>query len=84
MEKEKAMTVKQILIDWLKDHGCDGLCAKDCGCDIDDLFLCEDFGILNCVPAKYIKTKECKRDPETCPMICSDGCYLPAEIEVKK
>lgn len=35
------MTVKEIIVKYLKDNGCDGLCYEDCGCEIDDLFPCE-------------------------------------------
>ena len=34
------MTVKEIVIKYLKNEGYDGLCGDDCGCLIDDLFLC--------------------------------------------
>lgn len=34
------MNVKEILVSWLKSHGYDGLYSEDCGCSIDNLFLC--------------------------------------------
>ena len=34
------MTVKEIVADWLKEHGCEGLCDDDCGCVLDDLMPC--------------------------------------------
>jgi len=43
------MTVKEILTQWLIEHGYDGLCAKECGCTIEDLECCEG-SCLDCVP----------------------------------
>lgn len=45
-------TAKSIVIDWLKAHGCDGLCNTGCGCGCgcDDLIPCD--GITDeCVAA---------------------------------
>ena len=52
------MTIKDILIEWLKSHGYDGLCNPDisCGCGIrseqDDFMPCGgDYGVSSCEPA---------------------------------
>ena len=44
------MTVREIVIDWLKAHGCDGLCHCDseCGCRLDDFTPCFEPG-FDCV-----------------------------------
>jgi hypothetical protein len=34
------MTVKEIVGQYLKDHGFDGLAGEDCGCGGDDLMCC--------------------------------------------
>jgi len=46
------MTVKEIVEEWLKEHGYDGLCNPDaeCGCALDDLIPCEGACDL-CQPA---------------------------------
>ena len=39
------MTLREILVDWLKSHGYDGLCNSDndnCGCSLDDFMPCGD------------------------------------------
>ena len=33
-------TVKEILIEWLKEHEYDGLFYEDCGCAGNDLMVC--------------------------------------------
>jgi hypothetical protein len=46
------MTVKEILADWLKKHGYDGLCYPrgECGCGLDDFIPCQSACEL-CEPA---------------------------------
>ena len=45
-------TCKEIIYNYLKDNGYDGLCddSMECGCGLDELMLCEIFDI-NCTPA---------------------------------
>lgn len=43
------MTVAQIVIDYLKAHGQDGLCTYGCGCSLEDLFCCSNPS-EDCVP----------------------------------
>ncbi len=44
------MTTKEIVIEYLKQNGFDGLCSDECGCSLDDLICCdEDF--QGCEPA---------------------------------
>ena len=47
------MNVKDIIIEWLKDHDFDGLCLPDeeCGCCIDDLIPCVSYPYF-CEPGK--------------------------------
>lgn len=37
------MTVKEIIIKYLKENGYDGLCSPEfeCGCEIDDFYPCD-------------------------------------------
>ena len=61
------MNAKEIIIDWLKEHNCDGLCDLDndtCGCGIDDLepgYHC--IHLDHCVAARKCEpTEEQKAD----------------------
>jgi hypothetical protein len=45
------MTVKGIVVGYLKENGFDGLCGDECGCGIDDLAPCECDAIMECKPA---------------------------------
>lgn len=58
-----AQTVKEILIEYLKAGGFDGLaCAEfECGCFLDDLIPCGDF-CGDCRPGR----KELWREEEVC------------------
>lgn len=53
------MDVKGMVVEWLKAHGCDGLCKLDdvegCGCGIDDLGACGFELPPDCVPAKLYR-----------------------------
>ncbi len=54
------MTVKEILIEWLKEHGYSGLWNEDeCGCGIDDFMPCGE-SPENCQPGYRVPC-----DPET-------------------
>lgn len=48
--------VREIVADYLRSVGADGLChrAECCGCGLDDLMPCVDGGIACCVPARKI------------------------------
>jgi hypothetical protein len=49
------MTCKEIIAQYLKKNGFDGLATDDCGCRIDDLFPCSsDFS--DCQPAHRIES----------------------------
>ena len=56
-----AENVREIVAEWLKANGFDGLYGYDCGCTVDDLMPCSSEGLERC-EAGY-KTK-C--DPEHC------------------
>lgn len=63
------MTVKSILINWLREQGYDGLCGEECGCGFDDLMsFCET--PAGCVPAYKCK-KGLKCDHEDNEIYCS-------------
>ena len=71
------MTVKEIIINYLKKNGYDGLCGDSCGCGLNDFQPCdEDFG--NCEPAYFHPNPDCSK----CDVLCDayDGdqvtvCY---------
>ncbi len=47
------MTVKEIVREWLREKGYDGLCAEDCGCSVDDLMPCSGYGASEDCMAGY-------------------------------
>jgi hypothetical protein len=77
------ITVKEIIIDFLKSQGCDGLCGEMCGCGIGDLALCDNT-MLECKPAKKVVA-----DCEHCDIKCDAQddekkfCYKEVEINPK-
>lgn len=76
------MKVKEIVIEWLKSHNCDGLCREGCGCGLDDLAPCDDV-YRDCVAAKAVKCKgkQC-RDYRDCDYGDEASvCYRPARIK---
>lgn len=69
------MTAKDILIQWLKDNGYDGLCGYTCGCGLSDLCPCDCMG--TCVPAYVIKCTAAQRRAHKCPDAMR--CYGPTK-----
>jgi hypothetical protein len=47
--KDAPMTVRNILEQWLREHGYDGLYTTDCGCKIGDLVPCGE-DCTECMP----------------------------------
>jgi hypothetical protein len=69
------MTVKEIIIKYLKDNGYDGLCSDDCGCDIDDLFPCGENPEF-CIPAHKCKcNSQCKEYSACYLSVKTDKCW---------
>jgi hypothetical protein len=53
-------TAKQIILDYLKKTGFDGLASSECGCGADSLIPC-DCLMDNCQPAYRCECKQCKK-----------------------
>jgi len=51
------MTVTEIVWDYLKSHGYDGLCGDECGCGLDDLMPCDRH--TDCVPGYIHRNCKC-------------------------
>ena len=50
---------------WLTAHGYDGLAGEGCGCDVDDLYPCQDgYDAGTCKPAWLCKKPICARGKE--------------------
>jgi deoxyuridine 5'-triphosphate nucleotidohydrolase len=78
------MTIKDILKDWLKKKGFDGLSGTDCGCGLDNLCPCEEY-ILECEPARYRECKSCEHGKTECSYrenYDAEGCYYPVKEDV--
>lgn len=73
LKRQGNMNVKKIIIAKLRELGADGLCCEDCGCPIDDLFLCESC-CEDCVPAK--KRLNVYDEPT--------NIFVPLEIKLNK
>lgn len=67
------MTVLEIVREYLKENGYDGLCNPEleCGCGLDDLAPCGEMG-MDCEPAYVAESPE---DPD------HDYLYFPTERE---
>ena len=57
------MTVRDVVYLYLLQHGHDGLCSGDCGCDLRDLMACEG-PIDLCEPARKADCESCKHGPD--------------------
>lgn len=62
------MTVLDIIINYLKEHGYDGLhYDNECGCELEDIVPCGEVS-LNCEPGyKIVAPKGCEYDFYICP-----------------
>ena len=72
------MKIKEMVIDWLKSHGYEGLCNQEiiCGCGLDDFMPCDGID-MECEPAmKKIATED---DDEYGYYEKGDTVYVPIE-----
>jgi hypothetical protein len=45
------MTTREMIAEWLRAHGYDGLCCDECGCLVDNIAPCELWGnAFECKP----------------------------------
>lgn len=59
------MTVADIVRDWLREHGYDGLYVEDdCACDLDDLAPCQNIQLECEAGYKHPCPTECDDDHE--------------------
>jgi hypothetical protein len=57
-DSPEPQTVRDILIQWLKENGYDGLYADECGCFVDDLAPCFGEWSLDCKPGYKCKCED--------------------------
>jgi hypothetical protein len=82
MPKKKQITAREIIAEYLKAHGYDGLCTHDCGCGLDDFICCSD-DFSDCVPAyKSTCSGRCDRCSLWCFVNCGDN--KPIDIFTEK
>ncbi|MFA5168947.1 MAG: hypothetical protein WC530_10515 [Candidatus Omnitrophota bacterium] len=68
------MTVREILIEWLKARNCDGLATEDCGCGIDDLAPCDSYN-FDCKAARECFATEDDEDYGVCGIEAGDTIF---------
>lgn len=63
------MNLQEIIKKYLEDNGFDGLCGDECGCSIDELFVCESPDMDVCQPGYKINCPGEDKCPnsEECP-----------------
>jgi len=81
-------SVEEIIKDYLKDNGYSGLYYEsECGCEIDNLALCEGY-IGDCTPGYKVECGKCKKpNIGECPYCCnefdfaivSSPCFVPKD-----
>ena len=84
------MNVKEIVKKYLEDNGYDGLVGDECGCRLDELFICDSLD--DCVPGHKVIFGSLECDPANCEgeVDCRDlpgelrFCIRPGKREGKK
>lgn len=49
-----AKNIREIVNEWLKVNGYEGLAGDDCGCEVDDLMPCDEPDVIHCVAGHKI------------------------------
>jgi hypothetical protein len=68
------MTVKEIIVKYLKENGFDGLYSDNCGCLVNDLMPCSDYGIDLCEAGVKKDCHNCEniKEPDGSGNICAE------------
>lgn len=81
------MNVREIVRNWLIDHGYDGLAKSECGCGGDNLFCCNEDS-SECMPAmRHVRKEEdsiCKECAVGSDGDCNGFCYRGDEEYLEK
>ncbi len=81
--KNNAKSVKDIVIEYLKKNGYDGLCNDNqCGCKLDHFMPC-DGDVIACVPAYHHECEKCASGTDCDETTIPGGC-LQTEKQVSK
>lgn len=84
----KAMTIKEIVREYLEAHEYDGLAGDECGCGGDDLYACGTPDMAYCEAAYRNVCADCAAldDKSDVFCVCIDGptgydqCYSPERV----
>ena len=79
------ITSRDILVDYLRAHKCDGLCNDACGCSVDNLapesidMICQ----FDCQPAMKVacKPEDCEDCEASCESFEGHCRYIPKEFK---
>lgn len=56
-EEGERMTIKEIIKQWLKDNGYDGLYSDECGCSLEDFNACDEC-FCRCEPGYFVPNEQ--------------------------
>ncbi len=73
------MKVIDIVAEYLKVNGYDGLCADDCGCGLGSLVECSGECFADCVPAHKLTCYQGCQKYDDCCGTAGDVCYRVKE-----
>lgn len=63
MLQNKQITVKDMVLEYLKTNGYDGLAGEDCCCELSDLMSVCEYS-EKCVAGHKVTCKECEKNKE--------------------
>ena len=72
---KKVTSVGEIVQEYLRANGYDGLAGENCGCGVDDLFACGE-NCLDCNPAYHILSNCVNCDTKCCAEGNVEACYM--------
>ncbi len=75
-EGKKTKSIEEIVTDYLRTNGFDGLAGNACGCTLGTLFPCTEIEVTGAFPCRAGHLHKCKKeDCDTCFGVECDGFY---------